>query len=285
MEHAFSPRELINLAWFLGWLVAVIVLFLAAQQLPLQTRFKRPLALLYNSGVVVVSFAVVLLANTALSLHDAYIDLTREHVFTPSQQALEVVDQLDQPVKLTYFYQGEDQNGRRARDIVEVMGRRNPLLDVQTIDPDKQPTLAQNFGVKFYNAAVLEADGRRVLVRSTDESEIAIGIQRVLRQRVIQICFIEGHNEYPIDNFEFHTHLEGVSGHNHDDAASAIIRTTEHGMGRMRRSLEALGYDVRKIIPARAKAIPPDCTVVINAGPRNTYLPAESELQAIRMEQ
>ena len=285
MEHAFSPRELINLAWFLGWLVAVIVLFLAAQQLPLQTRFKRPLALLYNAGVVVVSFAVVLLANTALSLHDAYIDLTREHVFTPSQQALEVVDQLDQPVKLTYFYQGEDQNGRRARDIVEVMGRRNPLLDVQTIDPDKQPTLAQNFGVKFYNAAVLEADGRRVLVRSTDESEIAIGIQRVLRQRVIQICFIEGHNEYPIDNFEFHTHLEGVSGHNHDDAASAIIRTTEHGMGRMRRSLEALGYDVRKIIPARAKAIPPDCTVVINAGPRNTYLPAESELLTAYLQQ
>ena len=115
MEHAFSPRELINLAWFLGWLVAVIVLFLAAQQLPLQTRFKRPLALLYNAGVVVVSFAVVLLANTALSLHDAYIDLTREHVFTPSQQALEVVDQLDQPVKLTYFYQGEDQNGSQRR--------------------------------------------------------------------------------------------------------------------------------------------------------------------------
>jgi len=61
--------------------------------------------------------------------------------------------------------------------------------------------------------AMLEADGRRVQVMGTDEGQIALGIQRVLRQRLITICFIEGHNEYPIDNFEFHTHFEGLAGH------------------------------------------------------------------------
>jgi hypothetical protein len=155
---------------------------------------------------------VAALADVALSLHDAQIDLMREKVFTPSQRALAVVDRLNRPVKLTYFFQGQDSNGRRAKDIVESMGRRNPLLEVKTVDPDKEPTLAENFGVKVYNAAVLEADGRRITVRSIDESEIAIGIQRVLRERVVTVCFIEGHSEYPIDNFQFHTHFEGY-GH------------------------------------------------------------------------
>src|SRR3546814_4632722 len=95
------------------------------------------------------------------------------------------------------------------------MGRRNPLLTVATVDPDKQPELARREGVRLYNAAVIEAAGRRVLVQGTDEAEIAIGIQRVLRQRAITVCFVEGHGELPIDAFELHSHLEGVSDHSH----------------------------------------------------------------------
>ena len=99
----------------------------------------------------------------------------------------------------------------------------------------------------------------------------------MLRELVVNICFIEGHNEYPIDNFEFHTHFDGVADHQHDQSESAVLKTTAHGVGRLRRALEGIGYDVRKIIPARDGAIPPDCAVAIDAGPRTTYLPAESE--------
>ena len=175
-------RQLLgNLIWFLGWLIAVGALFVLALRLPLQTRLGAVASRIYAGAVVVLIFVVAALANVALSLHDAQIDLTRAKVFTPSQQALAVVDRLNQPVRLTYFFQGQDPNGQRAKDIVESMGRRNPLLEVKTVDPDKEPTLAENFGVKVYNAAVLEADGRRITVRSVDESEIAIGIQRALR--------------------------------------------------------------------------------------------------------
>ena len=185
MDHHQLP--LVDLVWLLGWLVAVAGLFAFALRLPLQTRLGALGSRVYACAVVVLIVAVATLANVALSLHDAHIDLTREEVFTPSQQALEVVDRLERPVQLTYFYQGQDPNGRRAADIVEIMGRRNPLLQVRTVDPDRQPTLAENFGVKLYNAAVLEADGRRITVRSIDEGEIAIGIQRVLRERVVTI--------------------------------------------------------------------------------------------------
>ena len=89
---------------------------------------------------------------------------------------------------------------------------------------------------------------------------------------------MEGHNEYPMENFEFHTHFEGVAGHGHGEGASAIVQMRSHGVGRMRRALESFGYEVRKIVPATLTAIPADCAALIDVNPRTTYLPGESDL-------
>jgi hypothetical protein len=270
--------DVTNTIWFLGWLIALAVLFGLGLRLPLQPTLRRLPAFGYVTGIVAATLGLVALANVALVLHDAHFDLTREGVFTPSKQAESVVDRLSRDVKLTYFYQSQDQEGRRAKDMVEVLGRRNPRLHVRTIDPDKQPTAAETYGVRIYNAAVLETDGRRIQVMSTDENQIALGILRVIREQVTTVCFMEGHNEYPVENFEFHTHFEGVAGHSHGEGASTIVQMRFHGVGRLRRALESLGYDVRKIIPATLSAIPGDCAAVLDVNPRATYLPGESDL-------
>ena len=274
MEHA--GYEAGPLLWTAGWVIALAVLFFAGLRLPLQTRLRRWRSLLLNAGIVLAAVGVAILASVALILHDVHVDLTREKIYTPSASAMAVVDQLSRPVRLTYFYRGQDPAGRRTRDVVDVMGRRNPLLAVRTVDPDREPSVAQAYGVRVVNAAILEAEGRKVVVQTTDESEIAIGIQRVLREKVIVACFLEGHNELPMDNFEFHTHMEGVAGHSHDDASSKVIQTTGHGIGRLRRALETQGYETRKVVLATAPTVPADCQVLIVANPRATFLPAES---------
>jgi len=263
-------------AWFAGWLAALGVLFWLGLRLPLQTRFGHWRSIALNAAVVAAAVAVTLLANAALTLHDQHIDLTRERVYTPSQRALKVVDELQEPVRLTYFYRGQDPEGRRVRDVLGVMAKRSPLFELRAVDPDKEPELARAAGVRVYNAGVLEAQGRKLLVQTTDESEIALGIQRVLRERVVTVCFLEGHGELPMDNFEFHTHLEGVSGHSHGDTSSQYVQMPGHGIGRLRRVLEAQGYLARKIVLATSSAVPEDCQALIVANPRTTFLPAES---------
>ena len=99
MDHHQLP--LVDLVWLLGWLVAVAGLFAFALRLPLQTRLGALGSRVYACAVVVLIVAVATLANVALSLHDAHIDLTREEVFTPSQQALEVVDRHERPGQRT----------------------------------------------------------------------------------------------------------------------------------------------------------------------------------------
>ncbi|HEU0063071.1 MAG TPA: GldG family protein [Hyphomicrobiaceae bacterium] len=272
-EHAV---ELAPLAWSVGWLLAVLALFAVGLRLPLETRLVGLSAWLYAFAAVAAGVGVWVLANVAIVLNDTHIDVTREKVYTPSANALAVVDELKTPVRITYFYRSEDPAARRASDILEVMGRRNPLLTITTVDPDKRPEVARREGIRLYNAAIIEAGGRRILIQGTDEAEIAIGIQRVLRTRALTVCFLEGHGELPMDNFEFHTHLEGGSDHSHGDASSQIIETSGHGVGRLRRALEAQGYATAKLILATSGAVPGDCTVLLAANPRTTFLPAES---------
>jgi ABC-type uncharacterized transport system involved in gliding motility auxiliary subunit len=274
--HEGHAVDLHALIWAAGWLVAVALLFAAGVRLPLATGLGSIGSRLFAMSCILAGLGVWVLANVALHLNDTHIDVTREKVYTPSATAMAVVDELKTPVSITYFYRSDDPVGRRARDILEVMGRRNPMLTVLTVDPDKQPELARREGVRLYNAAIIEAAGRRVLIQGTDEAEIAIGIQRVLRTRSLTVCFLEGHGEFSMDGFEFHTHLEGATDHSHGEASSHIIETAGHGVGRLRRVLEAQGYTTRKLVLATAGAVPGDCTVLLAANPRTTFLPAES---------
>jgi hypothetical protein len=274
--HEGHAVDLHALIWAAGWLVAVALLFAAGVRLPLATGLGSIGSRLFAMSCILAGLGVWVLANVALHLNDTHIDVTREKVYTPSAAAKAVVDEVRTPVHITYFYRSEDPIGQRARNILEVMGRRNPLLTVLTVDPDKQPELARREGVRLYNAAIVEAAGRRVLIQGTDEAEIAIGIQRVLRTRSLTVCFLEGHGEFSMDGFEFHTHLESAASHSHGEASSHIVETAGHGVGRLRRVLEAQGYATRKVVLATTGAVPGDCTVLLAANPRTTFLPAES---------
>ena len=262
--------------WFVGWLVAVAVLLAVGWRLPLQTRWGRATNMLYQLAVLAAGIGAAVLANVAIVLHDVHIDLTRERTYTPSDQALKVVEELEQPVSLTYFLRAQDPGSQRLRTVLEQMARGNAQLRLRVIDPDREPAAARAAGLRSANTAVLETDGRRVQVETTDERQIAIGIQRLLRTDLQTVCFLDGHNELPIDNFEFHTHLESVADHSHDDASSAIVQTSGHGIGRLRRALEAQGYEVRKLTLATSSGLLPACKLLVLAGPRTTFLPAES---------
>jgi membrane associated rhomboid family serine protease len=85
MEH--DGVDLGALGWVAGWLVAVVVLFTAALRLPLETRLARWQEWFYSIAVIFAAIGVWILANVAITLHDAHFDLTREKVChrTPPQ--------------------------------------------------------------------------------------------------------------------------------------------------------------------------------------------------------
>jgi hypothetical protein len=264
----------IGALWFCGVITALLVLFAAGLQLPIPMIGLA--CWLVRSTVIAAAVAVTIGANMALYRHDLQFDLTREQAFTPSAEAQEIVRGLKQPVRLTFFYQKQDPAGRGAATIVQLLARLNPRLAVDTIDSDQHPALANQMGVQVYNTAVVRAGDRRIQVITTDEEDMALAILRAIRARETVICFATGHGEYDIDNFEFHTHFEGVQSHSHNIEGVGVVQMQQHGLGRLRRTIEKLGLVARKTLIAGGKQVPADCAALVEANPRTRYTGADS---------
>src|SRR6516165_3822378 len=262
--------------WFFGVIGALLVLFTAGLRLPVPAAgLARWPA---RAAIVGAAVAVAILANMALYRHDLQFDLTREQAFTPSAEAQEIVRGLNQPVQLTYFYQKQDPAGRGVATIVQLLARLNPRLEVDTVDSDQRPALANQMGVQVYNTAVVRAGDRHIQVITTDEEDIALAILRAIRARETVICFATGHGEYDIDNFEFHTHFEGVQGHSHNIEGVGVVQMQQHGLGRLRRMIDKLGLVARKALIAGGQEVPPDCAALVEANPRTRYTIADSDI-------
>ena len=264
-------------------LLALVLLFAAGLRAPLGQGRSR---VFWRVAGVLCALGVTLLANIAVYRNDQHFDLTREQAFTPAPETLQILRELQQDVELVYFYQQQNPAGRAAKQMVEIMGKVTPRLKVRTVDPDQQPALASQLGVRMYNAALLIVGERRIEVITTEDREIALGILRLLRSDRRPLCFLTGHGEYDIDNFEFHTHFEGSQAHGHDAGGMAVVKMAQHGIGRVRRALDKLGYAVRKLNLATGTAggVPADCAALIDANPRTPYAPTEVALLGTYLE-
>ena len=258
-------------------LLALLLLFTVGLRAPIGQGRARLFSRV--AGVLGV-LGVALVANIAVYRNDQHFDLTQEEAFTPAPETLQILRELQQDVELIYFYQQQNPAGRAAKQMVEIMAKVTPHLKVRVIDPDQQPALASQLGVRMYNAALLIAGERRIEVITTEDREIALGLLRLLRSDKRPLCFLSGHGEYDTDNFEFHTHFEGSQGHNHDELGTAVVQMEQHGIGRLRRALDKLGYAVRKLNLATGSAdgVPGDCAALVDANPRTPYAPPEVAL-------
>jgi ABC-2 type transport system permease protein len=180
-------------------------------------------------------------------------------------------------VSLTYFYNAADENARAVNEALAALARRRPHLHLSAVDLDKNPAAARALGVRSYNTAVIEAAGRRVQVENTvDLRQVAFGLLRAENQREETVCFITGHGE-PFDAAPPHvhySHVETLQGHDVPGAGEVVLGT-EDGLDRLRLALAAYGYAEKAIVPATLAAIPENCAVVADVGPRRAWAPGE----------
>jgi hypothetical protein len=265
-----SDERVANTFFFAAWCAALLLLFSLGLRLPLHLRGRSaPFA---TAGIIVAGAGIGLLANIALYRHDVFFDLTETGRFTPPPELQTVADSLDRDISLTYFYNGQDGDALEVKDTLSSLGRRERHLRVRTLDLDNEPVAARNFGVRIYNTAVIEAEGRRVQVdNSTDLRDLAFAVERVLRQQTPIVCFVTGHSEpYGAPGHHAHlAHTETLEG------PVAVLEAPATGIDRLTMAIEAIGYSDRAVAVPAVSDIPADCAVVADLGPRSTYSPDE----------
>ncbi len=241
--------------YFAAWCAAMLLLFSLGLRLPLHLRGR--LARPANAAIVVAAVALIFIGSIALYRHDAHFDLTVNELYTAPPALETIASRLRHDVLLTYFYNSRDEDADTARQVLAVVARQHPHLHVRALDLDTELVAARQYGVKLYNTAVVEAEGRRTQVENTvDLREVAYAIERVLQARTETVCFVTGHGERYAPGHVHLSHVESLSANERTGVGATVLEAPLDGIDRLKLAIERIGYSDRAIEPATLTAIP-----------------------------
>jgi len=180
------------------------------------------------------------------------VDLTPTRMLSLSPVTQKVVKEIAEPLSVTVFFR------RGQREAIAALLKRietaNPHVRSELFDLDRYPDRARSLGVTQYGQAAVEYRGRRAVVAALPEEELAGGILRVLRGKGRRLLFTSGHGE----------------------------RTPGGGpdsFGRLTSDLQAESYEPDGLALLDGP-VPSDADLVIVAGPKHDFLPAELDALA-----
>jgi ABC-type uncharacterized transport system involved in gliding motility auxiliary subunit len=201
----------------------------------------------------------------------ARIDMTEAHLYSLSPQTVTLLERLDKPVHITFFY---DPMMRETVEFYELIASKSDMVTVDFHDPLVNPAQARLSGVEFAGTALMESEGRKITVNTALETDIANGILRVSQGIQQKVCFLEGHGEPDPFSLEQHDHMEGTAGHSHGLGQQFVLHE-RHGMAKLRHSLETMNYVVEKVSLLKGGKSLDGCAVLVVAGPKTELLPKE----------
>jgi ABC-type uncharacterized transport system involved in gliding motility auxiliary subunit len=176
--------------------------------------------------------------------------LTPDQKHSLSPQTTKVLKGLKRDITVYAFDQARPPRGRR--DLLDNYAAVTPRVTLRYVDPDRQPSLARQFAVRSYGTIVVEAGDRHFEAQSATEEGVTNAIIRVLKGQKT-VYFIQGHGERDLES------------------------TERAGYERFKKQLENENYQVKTLVLLQKMEIPPDCSLLVIAGPRNDYLPMEVE--------
>jgi ABC-type uncharacterized transport system involved in gliding motility auxiliary subunit len=89
------------------------------------------------------------------------------------------------------------------------------------------------------------------------------------------VCFVTGHGERYAPG---HVHLSHVENRSEEPGGTGVLEAPLDGIDRLKLAIETIGYRDRAIEAPTLTAVPQDCALVADLGPRTAYAPVEVDL-------
>jgi ABC-type uncharacterized transport system involved in gliding motility auxiliary subunit len=230
----------------IGGLFAVIIWITSSREALSTIAGRRATRYGANAIVYSVGFVGLLVAvNYLSSQHHRRFDLTEERVFSLSSQSVNVVANLQKPVKFYGFFEGGQSPS--AKSLYETYAYASPKIKFELVDPDKHPELAERFKVSTMGTTHIQYgdEGSGTNVTELSEEALTNAIIKIGKNTKKTIYFLEGHGEADPDDTQSPT-----------------------GFGTAKQDLEGESYDVKKLLLATQAKVPDDCSILVIAGPQ-----------------
>jgi len=246
VEGIFSPVVKICLGVG-GVLLVIAVIALHREILGFFSRRSSKLG--SNTIVIVLAFMAILgFLNFLGYKHHKRFDLTSGQLYTLSDQSRQVVKGLKRDVDVYSFTKTPDQE---FGDLMSEYTALGSHLHYHVVDPQERPDLAKEYNVETIGTAVVVSGGHNEKLDAKDEQDVTGAIMKVTRDTVKTICFVEGHGEKSIS---------ATGGTSYSDAG---------------KELSSEGYQTKSVNLVTAGSVPPDCAVLVEAGPVQSLFPQE----------
>ena len=207
-----------------------------------------------NSLLMSLLFVSILaIVNFLAARHSIRWDLSENQNFSLAPQTYRVLRNLPREVLVTVFTREKDPGYQSYKERLDSYRQASPKITVEFVDPERQPKIAQNYGINRTDTAVFESAGHTVRVTAPSEVELTGALIRVTQDRQKQVLFLEGHGEPSLDDRE----RTGLS------AAKDILLKQ--------------GYDVGTLSLLKEAAVPDQTAILVVAGPRRPVTTEEQE--------
>lgn len=207
-----------------------------------------------NSLLMVVFFtSILVIVNFLAARHSVRWDLSENQNYTLAPQTYRVLRTLPREVKITVFTREKDPGYQAFKERLESYRQASTKLSVEFIDPEKQPKMAQTYGIFRTDTAIFESNGQTIRVTSPSEIELTGALIRISKDSKKRIVFVEGHSELNIEDKD------------------------RNGLFIAKEALIRQGYDVGTVSLLKESAVPDNTSVLVLAGPRRPVMKEEQD--------
>src|SRR6478672_9457975 len=159
----------------------------------------------YAVTYIVVVIAIIVVANVLADRYNKTYDATANKRYSLSDQTAKIVKGLKQNATITYFNQST--RFRDGKDLLEQYANLSPKVQVKYVDPDKDPQLAREAGIRSLGTAVVQVGDKKEEAKSMTEEGITGAFIRDLKSTTRTVCFASGSGEHQLED----SNREGLS--------------------------------------------------------------------------
>jgi ABC-type uncharacterized transport system involved in gliding motility auxiliary subunit len=183
-------------------------------------------------------------------------DLTANKALSLSDETVQILQQIPQPVKAVSFVQYDDSRRTELENqLYEMQVRSNGQFSYEMVDPRQQPGYAQQLGVLELGTTVFVMGDRKQQVTGTREQDLTTGLIKLIQPNPRKAYFTTGHQERAIDGFD------------------------QDSYGQIKSQLESRNFSVDTLSLFTTPQVPDDANMVVIAGPKTPF--TDAEIQAL----
>ena len=208
----------------------------------------------YAATYILIVIAGVVVANVLADRYHKSYDSTANKRYSLSEQTAKIVKELKQDAVITYF--NRSTRFREGKDLLDQYANLSPKVQVKYLDPDKDPELAREYGIRDFGTAVVQVGPKREEAKSMTEEGVTGAFIRDLKSSTRTVCVASGSGEHQLDD------------------------NNREGFSHFKELLAKDNYESKSIDLLSKAEVPTDCTTLVIAGPTKNY--EQPEVEAIK---